>query len=170
METEYYPTAEVVFDEKDFKCAHTPVLCGYVLISSIRSYMNQLQQTTHIRERPPSMDPLEGSSVNNALTDRDDLVFVGVDSSDETSTYTSRSFNPTREYLVENVKRYRYIDMNTTDASLQYSDRMSSNTDYVYMLRIRTRLWIRLDIELCLPTRTTGNNNVMLIFLVTRYW
>lgn len=97
-DTRYYPTAEIVFDEK--------TLCSY-----IRPYCTERPYIFYKVNHDPStgvyiqtstvIDPIEGVSVNNALTDRDGLVFVGSDSNKKTVYFTVIQSND--EYLVENV-------------------------------------------------------------------
>lgn len=125
-ETEYYPTAEVMFDEKTLSayirpyCTERPYIFYKVTYNSAD---NTYKRTSTI------IDPLEGSSVNNALTDMDDLVFLGVDST-STSTYFA-VVQSDRENLVENVTlsvyRHEYDGRFTTIAT------DISNTDSIYV-------------------------------------
>ena len=125
-ETEYYPTAEVMFDEKTLSayirpyCTERPYIFYKVAYNSVD---NTYKRTSTI------IDPLEGSSVNNALTDMDDLVFLGVDST-STSTYFT-VVQSDRENLVENVTlsvyRHEYDGRFTTIAT------NISNTDSIYV-------------------------------------
>ena len=125
-ETEYYPTAEVMFDEKTLSayirpyCTERPYIFYKVTYNSAD---NTYKRTSTV------IDPLEGSSVNNALTDMDDLVFLGVDST-STSTYFA-VVQSDRENLVENVTlsvyRHEYDGRFTTIAT------DISNTDSVYV-------------------------------------
>ena len=125
-ETEYYPTAEVMFDEKTLSayirpyCTERPYIFYKVTYNSAD---NTYKRTSTV------IDPLEGSSVNNALTDMDDLVFLGVDST-STSTYFT-VVQSDRENLVENVTlsvyRHEYDGRFTTIAT------DISNTDSIYV-------------------------------------
>ena len=125
-ETEYYPTAEVMFDEKTLSayirpyCTERPYIFYKVTYNSTD---NTYKRTSTV------IDPLEGSSVNNALTDMDDLVFLGVDST-STSTYFA-VVQSDRENLVENVTlsvyRHEYDGRFTTIAT------DISNTDSIYV-------------------------------------
>lgn len=125
-ETEYYPTAEVLFDEKTLSayirpyCTERPYIFYKVTYNSAD---NTYKRTSTV------IDPLEGSSVNNALTDMDDLVFLGVDST-STSTYFT-VIQSDRENLVENVTlsvyRHEYDGRFTTIAT------DISNTDSIYV-------------------------------------
>lgn len=125
-ETEYYPTAEVMFDEKTLSayirpyCTERPYIFYKVTYNSVD---NTYKRTSTV------IDPLEGSSVNNALTDMDDLVFLGVDST-STSTYFT-VVQSDRENLVENVTlsvyRHEYDGRFTTIAT------DISNTDSIYI-------------------------------------
>lgn len=122
METQYYPTAEILFDEKTLSvnirpyCTERPYIFYKVLYDTSNGTYTR---TTTV------LDPLDGTSVDNALTDRDDLVFVGVDTSDEVVYFTVVQSD--EEHLVENVTlsvyRQEYdgrfvaiaIDVNNTD-------------------------------------------------------
>ena len=125
-ETEYYPTAEVMFDEKTLSayirpyCTERPYIFYKVAYNSAD---NTYKRTSTV------IDPLEGSSVNNALTDMDDLVFIGVDST-STSIYFA-VVQSDRENLVENVTlsvyRHEYDGRFTTIAT------DISNTDSIYV-------------------------------------
>lgn len=125
-ETEYYPTAEVMFDEKTLSvyirpyCTERPYIFYKVTYNSAD---NTYKRTSTV------IDPLEGSSVNNALTDMDDLVFLGVDAT-STSTYFT-VVQSDRENLVENVTlsvyRHEYDGRFTTIAT------DISNTDSIYI-------------------------------------
>ena len=125
-ETEYYPTAEVMFDEKTLSayirpyCTERPYIFYKVTYNSAD---NTYKRTSTV------IDPLEGSSVNNALTDMDDLVFIGVDST-STSIYFA-VVQSDRENLVENVTlsvyRHEYDGRFTTIAT------DISNTDSIYV-------------------------------------
>lgn len=125
-ETEYYPTAEVLFDEKTLSayirpyCTERPYIFYKVTYNSAD---NTYKRTSTV------IDPLEGSSVNNALTDMDDLVFLGVDAT-STSTYFT-VVQSDRENLVENVTlsvyRHEYDGRFTTIAT------DISNTDSIYV-------------------------------------
>ena len=93
----YYPTAEILFDEKTL-CAHIRPYCTErhyqfyrVSYSSFSGYV----RTSTL------LNPLEGTSVDGALTNYDDLVFRGTDCSGN-STYFAVVESDT-EYLVENV-------------------------------------------------------------------
>ena len=94
----YYPAAEILFDETTLSasirpdCTYTP----YIF------YQVNYDASTGIYTRTNTViSPLEGTSVDNALTTKEDLVFVGVNASGETIYFSVVSSN--REYLVENV-------------------------------------------------------------------
>ena len=94
----YYPAAEILFDENTLSasirpyCTYTPYLFYQVTFDTL----------TGIYTRTNTLiDPLEGTSIDNALTTQEDLVFVGVNSSDDIIYFAVVSSN--REYLVENL-------------------------------------------------------------------
>ena len=94
----YYPAAEILFDEKTLSasirpyCTYTPYIFYQVTFDSSTGIYTRTNTT---------ISPIEGTSVNNALTTQEDLVFVGINSSDETIYFSVIPSN--REYLVENV-------------------------------------------------------------------
>lgn len=97
-DTTHYPTAEILFDENTLSanirpyCTYTPYIFYKVIY----------EESTGIYTRTNTIiDPLEGTSVDNALTTKDDLVFVGVDSSEEVIYFSVISSE--REYLVEDI-------------------------------------------------------------------
>lgn len=97
-DTTYYPTAEILFDEKTL-CAHIRPYCTerhYIFYEVIRDSV----QNTYTRTNTV-ISPLEGNSVDNAITDKDDLVFLGSNSSSELVYFTVVESDT--EYLVENV-------------------------------------------------------------------
>ena len=94
----YYPAAEILFDENTLSasirpyCTYTPYIfyqVDYNILTGIYTRTNTV------------IAPIEGTSINNALTTQNDLVFVGVNSSGVTIYFSVVSSN--REYLVENV-------------------------------------------------------------------
>ena len=94
----YYPAAEILFDETTLSanirpyCTYTP----YIF------YQVSYNASTGVYTRTnTAISPLEGTSVDNALTTQEDLVFVGTNSSGETIYFSVIPSN--REYLVENV-------------------------------------------------------------------
>ena len=94
----YYPTAEIIFDEKTL-CAHIRPYCTerhYLFYEVIRDSV----QNTYTRTNT-LISPLEGNSVDNAITDMDDLVFLGTNSSSEFVYFAVVESDI--EYLVENV-------------------------------------------------------------------
>ena len=94
----YYPTAEIIFDEKTL-CAHIRPYCTerhYLFYEVIRDSV----QNTYTRTNT-LISPLEGNSVDNAITDMDDLVFLGANSSSEFVYFAVVESDI--EYLVENV-------------------------------------------------------------------
>ena len=93
----YYPTAEILFDEKTL-CAHIRPYCTERHYQFYR--VNYSSSSGYIRTST-LLNPLEGTSVDGALTNYDDLVFRGTDSSGN-STYFAVVESDT-EYLVENV-------------------------------------------------------------------
>ena len=94
----YYPTAEIIFDEKTL-CAHIRPYCTerHYLFYEVTydSVQNTYTRTDTV------ISPLEGSSVDNAITDRDDLVFLGDDSTRGMVYFAVVESDI--EYLVENV-------------------------------------------------------------------
>ncbi len=97
-DTTYYPTAEIIFDEKTL-CAHIRPYCTerhYIFYKVTRdSVHNTYTRTSTV------IPPLEGNSVDNAITDKDDLVFLGSNSSSELVYFAVVESDT--EYLVENV-------------------------------------------------------------------
>ena len=94
----YYPAAEILFDEKTLSASIRP----YCTYTPYIFYQVTFDSSTGIYTRTNTIiSPIEGTSVNNALTTQEDLVFVGTNSSDETIYFSVISSN--REYLVENV-------------------------------------------------------------------
>ena len=97
-DTAYYPTAEILFDEKTL-CAHIRPYCTerhYLFYEVTRDSV----QNTYTRTNTV-ISPLEGNSVDNAITDKDDLVFLGSNSSSELVYFAVVESDT--EYLVENV-------------------------------------------------------------------
>ena len=94
----YYPAAEILFDTNTLSASIRP----YCTYTPYLFYQVTFDTSTGIYTRTTTLiDPLEGTSVDNALTTQEDLVFVGVTSSGETIYFSVISSN--REYLVENV-------------------------------------------------------------------
>lgn len=94
----YYPAAEILFDEKTLSASIRP----YCTYTPYIFYQVAFDSSTGIYTRTNTIiSPIEGTSVNNALTTQEDLVFVGINSSDETIYFSVIPSN--REYLVENV-------------------------------------------------------------------
>ena len=94
----YYPAAEILFDENTLSASIRP----YCTYTPYLFYRVTFDASTGIYTRTNTLiDPLEGTSVDNALTTQEDLVFVGVNSSGDTIYFTVVSSN--REYLVEDL-------------------------------------------------------------------
>ena len=94
----YYPAAEILFDENTLSASIRP----YCTYTPYLFYQVTFDSSTGIYTRTNTLiDPLEGTSVDNALTTKDDLVFVGVNSSGDTIYFAVVSSN--REYLVEDL-------------------------------------------------------------------
>ena len=93
----YYPTAEILFDEKTL-CAHIRPYCTE---HHYQFYRVDYSSSSGYVRTSTLLNPLEGTSVDGALTNYDDLVFRGTDSSGN-STYFAVVESDT-EYLVENV-------------------------------------------------------------------
>ena len=94
----YYPAAEILFDETTLSASIRP----YCTYTPYIFYQVSYDASTGIYTRTnTAISPLEGTSVDNALTTQEDLVFVGVNSSGETIYFSVIPSN--REYLVENV-------------------------------------------------------------------
>lgn len=125
-DTEHYPTAEILFDEKTLSayirpyCTERPYIFYKVIYDP--------SSGTYTRTNTV-ISPLEGTSVLNALTDRNDLVFIGVDNTSTTVYFTV--IQSDRENLVENVTlsvyRQEYDGRFTTIAS------DINNTDSIYV-------------------------------------
>lgn len=98
METQYYPTAEMLFDEKTLSVNIRPYCTDkpYVFYKVSHDPLTRIYTRTTI-----VIDPLDGTSIDNALTDRDDLVFAGVDSNDQVVYFTV--VQSEEERLVDNV-------------------------------------------------------------------
>ncbi len=94
----YYPAAEILFDETTLSASIRP----YCTYTPYIFYQVSYNSSTGIYTRTnTAISPIEGTSVDNALTTQEDLVFVGVNSSGETIYFSVIPSN--REYLVENV-------------------------------------------------------------------
>ena len=94
----YYPAAEILFDETTLSASIRP----YCTYTPYIFYQVSYNASTGIYTRTnTAISPIEGTSVDNALTTQEDLVFVGVNSSGETIYFSVIPSN--REYLVENV-------------------------------------------------------------------
>lgn len=94
----YYPAAEILFDETTLSASIRP----YCTYTPYIFYQVSYNASTGIYTRTnTAISPIEGTSVDNALTTQEDLVFVGVNSSGETVYFSVIPSN--REYLVENV-------------------------------------------------------------------
>ena len=97
-DTIYYPAAEILFDENTLSASIRP----YCTYTPYLFYQVTFDTSTGIYTRTTTIiDPLEGTSVDNALTAQEDLVFVGVNASGETIYFAVVPSN--REYLVEDV-------------------------------------------------------------------
>ena len=94
----YYPAAEILFDENTLSASIRP----YCTYTPYLFYQVTFDSSTGIYTRTNTLiDPLEGTSVDNALTAQEDLVFVGVNASGDTIYFSVVSSN--REYLVEDI-------------------------------------------------------------------
>ena len=94
----YYPAAEILFDETTLSASIRP----YCTYTPYIFYQVNYNASTGIYTRTnTAISPIEGTSVENALTTQEDLVFVGVNASGETVYFSVIPSN--REYLVENV-------------------------------------------------------------------
>ena len=94
----YYPAAEILFDETTLSASIRP----YCTYTPYVFYQVSYNASTGIYTRTnTAISPIEGTSVDNALTTQEDLVFVGVNASGETIYFSVIPSN--REYLVENV-------------------------------------------------------------------
>ena len=94
----YYPAAEILFDETTLSASIRP----YCTYTPYIFYQVSYNASTGIYTRSnTAISPIEGTSVENALTTQEDLVFVGVNASGETIYFSVIPSN--REYLVENV-------------------------------------------------------------------
>lgn len=94
----YYPAAEILFDETTLSASIRP----YCTYTPYIFYQVSYNASTGIYTRTnTAISPIEGTSVDNALTTQEDLVFVGVNASGETIYFSVIPSN--REYLVENI-------------------------------------------------------------------
>lgn len=94
----YYPAAEILFDETTLSASIRP----YCTYTPYIFYQVSYNASTGIYTRTnTAISPIKGTSVDNALTTQEDLVFVGVNASGETIYFSVIPSN--REYLVENV-------------------------------------------------------------------
>lgn len=94
----YYPAAEILFDKTTLSASIRP----YCTYTPYIFYQVSYNASTGIYTRTnTAISPIEGTSVDNALTTQEDLVFVGVNASGETIYFSVIPSN--REYLVENV-------------------------------------------------------------------
>ena len=97
-DTTYYPTAEILFDSNTLSASIRP----YCTYTPYIFYLVTFDESTGVYTRTnTAISPLEGTSIDNALTTKDDLVFVGTNSSEEVIYFTTISSE--REYLVENI-------------------------------------------------------------------
>lgn len=126
QDTTYYPTAEILFDKDTLSasirpyCTYTPYIFYQVTFDT--STGNYTRTNTPI-------SPIEGTSIDNALTTNGDLVFVGVNSSGEVIYFSVISSE--REYLVENVVLSVY--RNEYDGRFVEIAKNIENTDNFYV-------------------------------------
>ena len=94
----YYPMAEIIFNEDTLSANIRPYCVDrpYIFYSVTFDETSGQYTRTNVE-----IDPLEGVSVDNAVTDKDDLVFVGVNTSDDVIYFAVVQSNI--EYLVESV-------------------------------------------------------------------
>lgn len=94
----YYPAAEILFDKNTLSASIRP----YCTYTPYLFYQVTFNASTGIYTRTNTLiDPLGGTSIDNALTTQEDLVFVGENSSGDTVYFAVVSSN--REYLVEDL-------------------------------------------------------------------
>ena len=94
----YNPAAGILLDETALSASIRP----YCTYTPYIFYQVSYNASTGIYTRTnTAISPIEGTSVDNALTTQEDLVFVGVNASGETIYFSVIPSN--REYLVENV-------------------------------------------------------------------
>lgn len=97
-DSKYYPAAEIMFDDKTLSayirpyCADKPYIYYKVTYNS---------NTNKYTRTSTTIEPLEGISVINALTDRGDIVYMSVDSSDQTVYFSIVQSD--KNELVKNV-------------------------------------------------------------------
>lgn len=126
QDTTYYPTAEILFDKDTLSasirpyCTYTPYIFYQVIFDA--STGNYTRTNTPI-------SPIEGTSIDNALTTNGDLVFVGVNSSGKVIYFSVISSE--REYLVENVVLSVY--RNEYDGRFVEIAKDIANTDNFYV-------------------------------------
>lgn len=126
QDTTYYPTAEILFDKDTLSasirpyCTYTPYIFYQVTFDASTG--------KYTRTNTP-ISPIEGTSIDNALTTNGDLVFVGVNSSGEVIYFSVISSE--REYLVENVVLSVY--RNEYDGRFVEIAKDIANTDNYYI-------------------------------------
>lgn len=99
MEMTYHPMAEILFDSNNLSMNIRPYCTERIYIF----YKVTHDINTNVYTRTNEViDPLEGMSIENVLTDKNDFVFVGVNSWGETIYFTTVQSD--EEYMVENVK------------------------------------------------------------------
>ena len=126
QDTTYYPTAEILFD-KDTLSASIRPYCTY---TPYIFYQVTFDASTGIYTRTNTpISPIEGTSIDNALTTNGDLVFVGVNSSGEVIYFSVISSK--REYLVENIVLSVY--RNEYDGRFVEIAKDIANTDNFYV-------------------------------------
>ena len=126
QDTTYYPTAEILFDKDTLSasirpyCTYTPYIFYQVIFDASTG--------KYTRTNTP-ISPIEGTSIDNALTTNGDLVFVGASSSGEVIYFSVISSE--REYLVENVVLSVY--RNEYDGRFVEIAKDIANTDNFYV-------------------------------------
>ncbi len=99
MEMSYHPSAEILFDSETLSMYIRPYCSERIYIF----YKVTYNASTNVYTRTTTvLDPLEGVSVNNALTNKNDLVYVGVATSGETIYFTV--LQSSEAYLVQNLE------------------------------------------------------------------
>lgn len=100
VETEYFPTAEILFNRNTLS-THIRPYCTEKHFDFYKVLVETKDELVSYKRTEIKIDPLEGVSVNNAITIEGDLVFVGANPEGEDIHFAVKE--STREYLVENV-------------------------------------------------------------------
>ena len=100
VETEYFPTAEILFNRNTIS-THIRPYCTEKHFDFYKVEVNIADTPVSYNRTEIKIDPLEGVSLNNAVTTEGDLVFVGTNSAGQDIYFAVKE--SARDYLVENV-------------------------------------------------------------------